>query len=183
MENKSLPASYLGYDWLSCMLDNRWIPHARFLRDRESNERHALVTYEALVNDPKREIARLAEQFGLAVPPRAEAQTIFHDLDKTSWGSNPSKKGVETPDTVVANLQEQHQYTEVLSPREIDLIAWKTRGLLEQFGYSSPSGTSRAKLLLRYLPIDKWEWMHWRSPRLVLRGLIGILYRRIKLLR
>ncbi len=181
IENKSLPASYLGFDLLSCMLDRRWIPHARFLLERQDDPRHTVVRYEDLVKDPSREIRRLAEKLGVAAPARSTSQTIFHDLDKTSWGNNPSKKGVVTPTEVVSDLQEQHQYEEVLSSREIDLIAVKTRGLLEQFDYKSPSKATRFKLLWQYLLLDKSEWMHWQSPRLMLRGLYGILYRRIYL--
>ena len=180
MENKSLPASYLGYDWLSCMLDKRWLPHARFLDERQNDARHFVVRYEDLIQNPGREINRMAEQLGVAAPERSTVQTIFHNLDKTSWGGNPSKKNVETPAEVVSDLQERHNYEEVLSPREIDLIAVKTRNLLEQFGYESPSSEATlAKLTFQYLLLDKWELVNWRSPRLILRGLFGILYRRI----
>jgi len=163
------------------MLDKRWVPHARLLLKRQNNSRHIVVCYEDLVNDPSNEINRLAEKLEVAAPARLTAQTIFHNLDKTSWGNNPSKKDLATPKEVVANLQEQYQYEEVLSSREVDLIALKTRGLLEQFGYKSPSQATRFKLFWQYLLLDRSEWMHWRSPRLVLRGLFGILYRRIYL--
>ena len=183
MENKKLPASYLGYDWLSCMLEKRWVPHAKFLAEHKDDPRHIIVRYEDLVTDPKGEIKRIAEGLGIEPPPRPDEQTIFHDLDKTSWGSNPSRKGVDTPKGVVADLQKRNKYVEVLTKREIDFIAVKTNGLLEQLGYDRFSDASRLKVALQYLLLDKWEFMHWRNPRLILLGLYGIVCRRFYLFR
>lgn len=184
MENKSLPASYLGYDWLTCMLDKRWLPHARFLASRQGDPRHILVRYEDLVAEPMAEIGRIADILGLLPPPRPTVQTIFYDLDKTSWGDNPSKKGVESPAGVVADLQERNRYKEVLTRREIDLIAVKARDLLPGLGYHCPSEATLADVRCQYIIPDKWEFMHCgRSPRYLLRGLIGLVYRRAVLLR
>lgn len=184
MENKGLPASYLGYDWLSCMLDKRWLPHAQFLASRRGDPRHVLVRYEDLVAEPVTEIGKIADSLGLSPPRRPTMQTIFYDLEKTSWGNNPSKKGVESPTGVVADLQERNRYDEVLTRREIDLIAVKARNLLPGLGYKSPSEATLADVRRQYLVPDKWEFMHCgRSPRYLLRGLIGLVYRRAALLR
>jgi len=60
MENKGLPASYLGFDWLACMLDKRWVPHAKFISSHANNPRHIVVRYEDLVEFPSKEVARVA---------------------------------------------------------------------------------------------------------------------------
>lgn len=179
MENKNLPASYLGYDWLSCMLDKRWVPHARFLASRRNDVRHIVVRYEDLVAEPVAELGRIAANLDLAPPPRPTVQTIFYDLDKEKWDYNPSKKGVDTPTEVVADLQERNRYDEVLTSREIDLIAVKTREFLPSLGYESPSAATLADVRWQYLLPDKWEFMHCgRSPRFLARGLVGLFYRR-----
>lgn len=184
MENKNLPASYLGYDWLTCMLDKRWVPHARFLVARRGDARHILVRYEDLVTEPETELIRIATGLGLTPPRRPTVQTIFYDLDKEKWDYNPSKKGVDTPTEVVADLQKRNRYDEVLTPREIDLIAVKTREFLSALGYASPSAVTLADVRRQYLLPDKWEFMHCgRSPRFLVRGLIGLVYRRAALLK
>jgi hypothetical protein len=184
MENKGVPASYLGYDWLTCMLDKRWLPHAQFVASRRGDPRHILVRYEDLVAQPVTEIGKIADGLGLSPPPRPTTQTVFHDLDKTDWGANPSKKGVDSPTEVVADLQERNRYEEVLTQREIDLIAVKTRDLLPGLSYRSPSEATSAEVRRQYLVLDKWELMHCgRSPRYLLRGLIGLVYRRAALFR
>lgn len=181
MENKSLPASYLGFDWLDCMLGKRWVPHAQFIAERRGDPRHIVVRYEDLVRAPGDEIGRVADWLGLAPPPRPDVQTVFYDLDKTSWGVNPSKKGVDCPTTVVADLQQRNRYDEVLTPREVDLIALKTRDLLAGLGYESPSEATLRDVLFKYLTLDKWELMHCSNPRYLVRGLIGLVYRRATL--
>lgn len=184
LENKAVPASYLGYDWLDCMLDKRWLPHARFIASRRGDPRHILVRYEDLVAEPVIEIGKIADGLGLSLPPRPTVQTIFHDLDKANWGGNPSKKGVDSPTEVVADLQERNLYEEVLTRREIDLIALKTRDLLPGLNYRSPSDATLEDVRRQYLVLDKWELMHCgRSPRYLLRGLIGLVYRRWALFR
>lgn len=181
MENKGLPASYLGFDWLACMLDKRWVPHAKFITARREDPRHIVVRYEDLVKDPSGEIGRVAAWLNLAPPPRPADQTVFHDLDKTKWGNNPSKKGVESPTKVVADLQQKNRYDEVLTRREIDLIAVKTRDWLAGLGYENPSDATLGKVAAQYLTLDKWELMHCNTPRYLARGLIGLLYRRVAL--
>ena len=184
LENKAVPASYLGYDWLVCMLDKRWIPHARFLASRIGDPRHILVRYEDLVAAPVFEIGKVATNLGLLPPPRATVQTIFHDLDRGNWGPNPSKKGVKSPTEVVADLQERNSYVEVLTQREIDLIAMKTRDLITDLGYCSPSYASLSDVRRQYLLPDKWEFMHCgRHPTYLIRGLVGFVYRRLALFR
>lgn len=184
LENKNLPASYLGYDWLTCMLDKRWLPHARFLASRRNDARHIVVRYEDLVAEPVAELSRIATGLGLAPPLRPTVQTIFYDLDKEKWDYNPSKRGVDTPTEVVADLQERNRYDEVLTPREIDLIAARTREFLPGLGYQSPSAATMADVRRQYLLPDKWEFMHCgRSPRFLARGMIGFIYRRAALLK
>ena len=179
MENKKLPASYLGYDWLSCMLVKRWIPHARYITDHVSDTAHLTVRYEDLVVAPQQEITRIARWLGLSPPARPDRQTIFCDLDMDSWGFNPSKKGVATPTNVVPNLQAINQYDVILTKREIDLINSMTGVFLEPLGYTGKPVRSRAALFIQHLVPDKWEIMHCKGPRAWLRALVGMLYRRL----
>lgn len=179
LENKRLPASYLGYDWLTCMLVKRWIPHAKFITAHQTDPAHILVRYEDLVVSPDLEIKRIADFLGLSPPPRPDTQTIFCDYDMESWGFNPSKKGVQTPAKVVPNLQKLNQYDEILTTREIDLINFKASPYLEKLGYEVRPPAARATLFARHLLPDKWETMHCKTPRAWLRALFGMLYRRL----
>lgn len=181
LENKRLPASYLGYDWLSCMLIKRWIPHARYILGRGSDPAHLTVRYEDLVVAPHQEIKRIADWLGLPPPPRPDRQTIFCDLDMESWGFNPSKKGVETPANVVSNLQVINQYDEILTKREIDLINTWTAPYLEPLGYAAKPSLRRLTLFMQHLAPDKWETMHCKGLRSWLRALIGVFYRRLQI--
>lgn len=182
MQQKSLPASYLGLDWLACMVTKRWIPHAAAILTRRGDPAHAVVRYEDLVQDSTAEIRRLADWLGLGPPPRPNRQTLFHDVDPRTLTDNPSKPGLTTPREAVAQLQSRYGYDEVLTKREIDFIAVKTRGLLEPFGYESPSAAGRADLLVQYLKLDRWELMHCNTPGTLARGLAGVVYRRFALL-
>lgn len=182
LENKKVPASYLGYDWLTCMLEKRWIPHAKFLSDPGISAMHMTVRYEDLVAAPHQEINRIADWLGMQPPPRPDMQTIFGDLDMDSWGFNPSKKGVETPTSVVPNLQAINQYEEILTKREIDLINTRTAPYLELLDYGERPTLSLPTLFLEHLIPDKWETMHCKSVRSWLRAIFGMFYRRLQIL-
>lgn len=179
LENKCVPASYLGYDWLSCVIDKRWVPHAKFLEKHRNDPRHILVRYEDLVVDPEKEVSRIAANLDLAPPVRKDIPTVFHNLDKVSWGDNPSKRGVTTPSRVESDLQGKNGYREVLSAREIDLISIKTGMWLNQLGYKCKSHATRGNVSVKYMVLDKSELQHCSSPRYWLRGLFGLIYRRI----
>lgn len=181
LENKRLPASYLGFDWLTCMLLKRWIPHARYISGLNSDSAHLTVRYEDLVVAPHQEIKRIADWLGLSPPLRPDRQTIFCDLDMESWGFNPSKKGVETPTNVVPNLQVINQYDEILTKREIDLINTWTAPYLKPLGYPAKPILKRSALLMQHMAPDKWETMHCKGPRSWLRALIGMFYRRLQI--
>lgn len=181
MENKRQPASYLGYDWLSCMLDKRWIPHARVVTAHPNDPRHVTVLYEDLVANPDAEIRRVARELNLGAPARPSRQTIFGDEDMSSWGFNPSKAGAETPVEVVADLQAKLQYDEILSKREIDLINLKTRALQEALGYVPTTRPSRASVAAQYAIVDRSEWANVRGARGWARALHGMVYRRLAL--
>lgn len=182
MENKRLPACYLGHDLILCMLSKRWVPHAAVIQIYKNDPRHITVLYEDLVKNPKQEIGRIAGWLGLDPPPRSDTLTALHNLDKRNWGFNPSKKGVETPLKPVSDLQKKSNYIEVLTRREIELINYKTAPYLAEFGYDQTSNPTLKDLLLQYLLLDKWELMHCTSPKWFLRGIIAMLYRRIRLL-
>ncbi|HYA39356.1 MAG TPA: sulfotransferase [Candidatus Methylomirabilis sp.] len=182
LENKRLPASYLGYDWLTCMLAKRWLPHARYLVELKSDPAHILVRYEDLVAAPDHEIARIADRLTLSPPARATKQTVFGNLAMESWGFNPSKRGVETPTDVVANLQAVNRYEEILTNREIDLINSEAAPYLEQLGYEKRRSLGKATLIVQHIFPDKWESMHCKGARAWLRALVGMLYRRLHII-
>lgn len=182
LENKKVPASYLGFDWLSCMLDKRWIPHAKYLKGIANDPRHIIVRYEDLTLHSETEILRVAEHLNVAAPARPGTQTLFHNLDSSGWSGNPSKKGIDMPATVVKNLQAENGYEEILTEREIGVIANKTAPYLEQFSYRPRSDMTMADVRKAYLKIDKWEFMHCKTPFNILKGLYGAAYRRVGLL-
>lgn len=181
LENKRLPASYLGYDWLACMMVKRWIPHAKYISAHSSDPAHLTVRYEDLVAAPHQEIKRIAGWLGLTLPPRPDRQTIFCNLDMDSWGFNPSKKGVETPTNVVPNLQTINQYEEILTKREIDLINAWAAPYLNSLGYTVKPMLTRSELFIQHIIPDKWETMHCRGLRSWLRAIIGMFYRRLQI--
>lgn len=182
LENKKLPACYLGYDWLVSMIDRRWLPHARFITEMLHDPRHTVVRYESLVKNPQDEIARIARNLDLRPPPRPDLQTVFFDQDKKDWGFNPSKAGAKTPEKVVADLQAKLGYEEILTDREIDYINYKTAALQECLGYTPSSRPSRRSVLAKYAMIDRWEWANVRGARSIARALYGAIYRRFSLL-
>lgn len=179
LENKKQPASYLGYDWLVCMLEKRWLPHANFVVQHRNDPRHAVVLYEQLTENPHRELGRVAALLGLDPPPRPDVQTVFGNLDMSDWGFNPSKAGAKTPIEVVADLQSKLNYEEILSAREIDFINLKTGQLQQQLGYTQSTRPSRASVLAQYAVLDRSEWANARSMRAFARAAYGAIYRRV----
>lgn len=181
MANKNLPACYLGHDWLTCMLEKRWLPHARSILKLGTDRRHVTTRYEDLVTDPVGEIERICRLLSLASPPRCDTQTIFYDAMMQDWGFNPSKKGVAMPTTVVADLQVKYGYEEILTSREIALINFKTAPYLIDLGYQTPVVPRRSHLILSYMLPDRWDFMHCNTMRSKCRAALGMLYRRIGL--
>jgi hypothetical protein len=181
-ENKKLPGSHIGLDWLVCMMKHRWLPHARFIAEHQYDPRHIVVRYESLVSDPNGEISRVAKALGLAPPARPDEQTVFYDQGVDDWGHNPSKPGVKTPNKAVANLQEKYGYQEILSKREIDLILYKASPYLTALGYPQAEPVAFSSLLWESLLPDQWELMHCRTLRLKGRAVLAMLNRRSFLL-
>ena len=180
-ENKSLPASYLGFDWLTSMIKYRWKPHADFLMNNHGKDNHITIRYEDLTKDPEHEIKKIADFLCLEVPPRPTEQTIFNNLNKIKWGGNPSKKGINMPSTVVNNLQTLNNYEEILSQRDVDTISYAMKDSLDFFGYKMRSNKSKKDILKNYLFINKDELKHCNTISKILRGMIGIFYRRLYL--
>lgn len=179
LENKKLPSTYLGHDALVCMIEKRWVPHARFLAEHRDDPRHVVVLYEKLTADPRAELGRVAQALGLRLPPRPNVQTVFCDQERNDWGFNPSKAGVKMPREAVSNLQASLKYEEVLTAREIDYINLKTGALQEQLGYEVSSHPSRAQVLAKYAVLERSEWANVRGVRDVARALYGAVYRRL----
>lgn len=181
MENKNLPAFYLGHDWLTCMLEKRWLPHVRTIRKWRCDARQVTTRYEDLVRDPLRETAKICEALDRAPPPRPDTQTIFHDADMQDWGLYPRKKGVAMPVGVIPDLLARHAYKGTLTPMEIDLITCKTAPYLEEVGYEVPKSPGRGKLIVSHALPHRWDFMHCRTFGSKCRAAIGSLDRRLGL--
>ena len=177
MENKRLPASYLGYDWLVCMLNKRWIPHVNLINTFKEDERHIVVRYEDLVVNAEFEIQRISTWLKLNAPPRPKRLTIFNNCDLEQMGGNPSKKGLETPTEVIKDLQKKNDYREILTNREINLIELKVAKYATSLGYFARK-KNRFAIFVHYLLLDKWDFMHCNSITSYLKGVLGVLYRR-----
>lgn len=183
IDNKSLPATYLGYDWLISMIEYRWNPHMEYIDKISNNKNHIIVKYEDLTSRPEFEIQKIAKFLNVTSPKRPTTQTIFNNKDKENWGGNPSKKGIIMPNTVVKDLQVKSSYNEILSAREIDLISLRLKDSIKNFDYELKSQKSKNDILNSYLKIDKSEYIHCNSISRIIKAIFGFFYRRIYLLR
>ena len=183
IENKSLPASYLGSDWLVSMIRYRWDPHMNFIKKIQDNSNHIIIKYEDLTANPENEVTRISKFLNVSPPKRPKAQTIFNDRDKINWGGNPSKKGIKMPNTVVKNLQIKSNYEEILSKREVDLISYALNDSIKFLDYELKSNKSKKQVFLSYLKVDKWEFINCNSPIRLLKGIFGFFLRRIFIFR
>lgn len=172
VERKRLPFWTGGEDMLRTFIDVRWVPHARaILRRRESD---VVVRYEDLVADPAGEVARVCSELGIRPPREPALQTVLGGEHLREFPDNPSKPGVATPEQVVADMAAQFGYDDIVTPREVELIALATQGLAGALGYDEPSVPGRVRLWLRWLRPDADE----RRNRASLKRLVYELVRR-----
>ena len=72
-----------------------------------------------------------------------------------------------------------HNYQEVLSDREIDLINYMARPYLGLFGYEPTRRTSVIEFASAVLTPEKQEMANCATFRSKILGVMGMLYRRI----
>jgi len=181
MCNKMHPASYLGGDWLDCMMNKRWLPHARIIEKYKNSSNHILVRYEDLVKRPIREVSRIVDQFSLTMPQSPDLQTEFCNQDMNSMTYNPSKKGIKATKKVVPNFQKVNKYDELLTSGEVNLIRYVASGHLLRLGYEAGQSVDYTTLLRQTICLDKWDVKNCRSVRSLLK-LPAALIRRRKML-
>jgi len=186
---KRKPFWFQGGDILRMQLEERWIPHVRFVLKecRQDPERHFVVKYEDLCGSPEGVVKDICRWVGVPPPVGPALQTVLGGKRMKQLPVNPSQAGVETPERVVANMTRTFAYEKVISDRERDLILARTHFLARQLGYFSPEEISklpsRLHLLLRWLPPDRWELMNSNSTfRLTTALLARRFYVCIKLL-
>lgn len=178
---KRKPFWFQGGDILRMQLEDRWIPHVRFVLEqcRQDPERHFMVKYEDLCARPEAVVKDICRWVGVPPPADPGLQTVLGGKRMKQLPINPSQDGVETPERVVANMARTFGYEEVISDREKDLILTRTYSLGRQLGYFSPEDISklpsRFHLLMRWLPPDRWELMNSDS---VFRLTTALLARR-----
>jgi hypothetical protein len=181
MHNKMHPASYLGGDWLDCMMNKRWLPHARAINKYKNSENHILVRYEDLVKNPTNEISRITKKFSLAMASRPDCQTEFCDTDMDTIIYNPSKKGIKATAKVVDDFQKINNYDEILTGREIELIKYLSEDFSSGFGYNYGEKVNFSHLLRRSIYLDKWDIKNCRTLKSMIK-LPGAIIKRRKML-
>jgi hypothetical protein len=164
--HKSYPFYYGGADLLRTFLDARWLPHARSAASlcELDPEHHHLVRYEDITLDPATVVAGICSWLGLDPPDTPDQLTVLGGRRMGRMPSNPSQAGLEQPERVVADMQREHAYIEVLTVRERDFIDRCTGELAKRLGYEPRGGSpSAVALFIRWLPPDESERLHRRS--------------------
>jgi hypothetical protein len=171
---KHLPF-YADGDHLQTLLDARWLPHARSIRERVEAEpdRHVLIRYEDLSADASTAVRRLCDWLGVEAPDEPDQQTTLGGRSVTELPLNPS--GVDaTPVGVVSDMAQLFGYEDVLTRRERALIGHCTAPLGTALGYPGRR-RNRFTLWLSWLLPDRDERLN-RSSRL--RWLLAVAKRR-----
>jgi hypothetical protein len=177
MVRKNWPFWAHGGDELRMLLEQRWLPHARFAVEHAPQDpaRHFVVRHEDVVASPVATIESICTWLAVSPPGEPDVQTVLGGLRMTKLPMNPSRAGVDTPARVVGDMSTTYGYDEVLTRRERDFIVARTRDLAGKLGYDLSGGSSRLGLAVRWLPPDHWEIANSRSPG---RSLGAILARR-----
>ncbi len=174
---KQKPFWFQGGDILRMHIEDRWIPHARFIlaaRDLAPGQ-HTVVRYEDLCREPARVISGICGWLGVQSSPDPVLQTVFGGRRMRGLPDNSSQKGVKTPDRVVADMASAFGYEDVLSLRELEFIRLRTGCLAQKLGYLAPARSTarrRAQLARQWLLPDRWELMNAR-PKLQLASALA----------
>lgn len=157
----------------------RWRAHVETALDglRREPARHLLVRYEDLRANPGAEIRRIVKWLGIAPPPEPEMQTVLGGRHMTRLPTNPSKAGVETPKQVVADMEKEFDYADVVSRREERLLRHCTAPLSNALGYpesrQSMTTLARVRLLGAWILPERWEIDLVKHRRRALLELFG----------
>ena len=141
----------------------RYLRHARAtLAGLEQDPgRHLLVRYEDVTADPAGEVARICSWLGVEPPAEPEALTMLGGRHARELPENPSKPGVPTPKTVVADTARAFGYSTVTAPREERLVSAICAPWAERLGYACGEGplsvAERARLIAEWVPVERWE--------------------------
>lgn len=179
MYYKSCPSWYLCGDNLSSVLDKRWIPHAKAILAKCPSDRHFSIRYEDLIQEPEKSIRDICDWLGLPLPLSPTQQTALGGKFMKKLPKNSSKKGVETPLSVVSNLSKKLGYDEVLTKKEEEFIVYKTFSYCRKLGYFQDIEMPDAGALAReWAWFDKWEFEHSKSVYGLLKSFFYSLRRR-----
>lgn len=178
MVAKRMPFWFQGGDILRTQLEDRWIPHVRFILEACQSDpgRHFILKYEDLCEQPSEVISGICRWLGVAPPSDVSMQTVLGGKRMTQLPSSPSQAGVDTPPRVVSNMASAFNYEEVLTERERALILFRTYGLARQLGYFETEPASlptRMELLRAWLLPDRWECMNTHPGPRLLRALLS----------
>lgn len=157
MAHKENPFWYMGGDILRTFLEKRWVPHARFVASHaEERARHFVVKYEELCERPLQIMGEICDWLKVRPPADPTLQTFLAGKAMAELPVLPSKKGVVTPQRVVADMAAAYKYDEVLTEREREFILCRTFQLGARLGYF-PGGDART-LPDRWALARKWLW-------------------------
>ena len=178
MDHNRYPFWYLGGDLLRTFVEDRWIPHARFIVDAggTTNDKHFFVRYEDLCETPEAVMNNIC--VWLQVGPSADPslQTVLGGKHMRKLPVLSSKEGVSTPHRVVQNMAKEFKYEEVVTEREREFIRMRTYPLARKLGYfafeEEPTLEERLSLLKKWLIPDYWELTHARSTLRLLKALV-----------
>jgi Sulfotransferase family len=132
---KNRPPWYLGMDNLSACIDRRWVPHARAIVRRMKSPGHFVLRYEDLLQDPQASMKRVHEWMGGRSGSAPTTQTVLGGRHPKRMQRFSSQPGVETPREVVSDLKQRHQYVDVMTERERNLIRLATWSLGHALNY------------------------------------------------
>lgn len=163
---KQKPFWFQGGDILHELLERRWIPHASYVLDsvRTDPNRHLMVRYEDLCDRPVEAVRMICEWLNVDPPVDPGLLTVLGGRRMKELPRNPSKAGVKTPERVIPNMSKEFRYEEVLSKREVDWIAFRTKQFANEMGYLDlarhAKALSKYSLLAEWMPLDQWERMN-----------------------
>ena len=169
MITKQWPFWRHGGDELRTFLEKRWIPHARFLvrACTSGSDRHILVRYEDLCDKPEETNHHICRWLGVAPPGDPTLQTVLGGKRMIELPRNASKKGVQTPSRVIANMAEKFGYDDVLTIREKEFILNRTYDLARELGYFAAGEEvtlpNRLDLARKWFLPDQWELVNAQS--------------------
>lgn len=178
-----LPYWHLAGDNLLTIIGKRWVPHARFVQDRLSVERHYLIRYEDLVREPDAAIADLCAWLGYGMPRDPGTLTVLGGRSLSQLPDNVGMTGAATPKTVIENTKSHFHFSSAVFPPETSLILHLTRDYSKKLGYAETGEIpSWHTLIGQWVLPKRWEFLHMHGATGLCRALVSALRRRIAVL-